>query len=60
MYLFVVFFVIVEGTIPTDYEQATGIEKKEIDAKVAGHEVCLTYECYNYRAYLHHNTSLLP
>lgn len=27
-----------EGTIPTDYEQATGIEKKEIDARVAGHE----------------------
>ncbi|XP_064383325.1 cytochrome c oxidase subunit 5B, mitochondrial-like [Halichondria panicea] len=27
-----------EGTIPTDYDQATGIEKKEIDARVAGHE----------------------
>ena len=33
-------FFSLEGTIPTDYDQATGIEKKEIDARVAGHEVC--------------------
>ena len=45
MYFFVC--ILVEGTIPTDYEQATGIEKKEIDAKVAGHEVFLIYKCYN-------------
>lgn len=28
-----------EGTIPTDVEQATGLEKKEIDALMAGVEV---------------------
>ena len=28
-----------ESTIPTDVEQATGLEKKEIDALMAGVEV---------------------
>lgn len=30
---------VVESTIPTDLEQATGLEKKEIDALAAGIEV---------------------
>ena len=32
-----------EGTIPTDVEQATGLEKKEIDALMAGVEVGSLY-----------------
>lgn len=30
---------VVESSIPTDQEQATGLEKKEIDALAAGIEV---------------------
>ena len=29
------------STIPTDQEQATGLEKKELDALMAGIDVCL-------------------
>ena len=32
-----------EATIPTDQEQATGLEKEEIDALMAGNEVNLFY-----------------
>ena len=33
------FFICSEGSIPTDLEQATGLEKKELDAHIAGIEV---------------------
>lgn len=32
-------FLQAEGTIATDMEQATGLEKKELDAQLAGEEV---------------------
>lgn len=33
------YFLCTEDTIATDFEQATGLEKKELDAKAAGIDV---------------------
>ena len=37
--LLLLLLLFLESTIPTDVEQATGLEKKEIDALMAGVEV---------------------